>query len=50
MTHKSSHIIIELVDQLKDFEDRLEKLSEDKREKVLEIVEKARQELEALGD
>lgn len=50
MSHKSGHVIIFLIDDLKDLEDRLEKLSEDKREKVLEIVEKARQELEALGD
>ena len=45
MSHKSGHVIIDLVDDLNGLEERLEKLSEEQRERVLEVVEGARKEL-----
>ena len=45
MTHKSSHVIVSFADQMKDLADRLEHLTDEQREKVLKIVEKARKDL-----
>ena len=50
MTHSSSHIIIEVADQMKDLADRLEHLTDEQREKVLKIVEKARKDLAKVED
>jgi len=45
MSHKSGNVIIDLVADLKGLEERLEHLSDEQREKVLEIVEKSRKDL-----
>lgn len=51
MTHRSSHIIIQLAKTALSLEDRLEHLSDEKREKILEVAQKATRDLrQALGD
>jgi len=45
MSHKSGHIIIDFADDLMGLEDRLDHLSEEQQEKILEIVKRAHKEL-----
>ncbi len=51
MTHTSSHIIVQAAKTILSLEDRLEHLSEEQRDKILEVVQKATHDLhKALGD
>ncbi len=52
MSHLSSHIIIDLIEQANELKDRLENanLSEEQEEKILKAVEKAKGHLDGVKD